>query len=189
MYIATDLLGPSLEDLFNLCGKGFSLKTSLMIFYQLIERIEYMHQRNLIHRDLKPENIMLGLGPNSNVVHLIDFGLTRSVIDSKTGQHLPFVKNKNLIGTCRYVSINAHLGYEMSRRDDLLTMGNVMLYLFKGYLPWQSLSINKNSARFKALGEAKKWHYDNDLFDGCPPVFRQYMQYCTALKFEEMPDF
>ena len=95
-----------------------------------------MHERNVIHRDIKPDNIMMGLGAASNIVHLIDFGLTRSIIDPKTNRHIPFVQGKNLIGTCRYVSINAHLGYELSRRDDLLTLGNVMIFLLKGALPW-----------------------------------------------------
>lgn len=62
IYLATDLLGPSLEDLFNLCGSKFSLKTTLMLFYQLLERMEAMHGKNYIHRDIKPDNIMMGMG-------------------------------------------------------------------------------------------------------------------------------
>ena len=85
VYIATTLLGPSLEDLHVLCGGQFSFKTTLMLYYQLLERLEYMHSLNLIHRDLKPENIMMGLGADSNLVHLIDFGLTRSIINQATG--------------------------------------------------------------------------------------------------------
>jgi len=88
IYIATDLLGPSIEDLFNLCGKRFSLKTTLMVFYQLLERLQFMHERNVIHRDIKPDNIMMGIGDTSNIVHMIDFGLTRSIIDPKTGKHI-----------------------------------------------------------------------------------------------------
>ena len=86
IYIATNLLGPSLEDLANLCGRKFSLKTSLMIFYQMLERLEFMHSRNLIHRDIKPDNIMMGLGDDSHVVTMIDFGLCRSIIDPKTNR-------------------------------------------------------------------------------------------------------
>jgi len=85
IYLATDLLGPSLEDLFNLCGGKFSLKTTLMLFYQLLDRIEAMHEKNYIHRDIKPDNIMMGMGDQSNIVHMIDFGLTRPIIDPKTG--------------------------------------------------------------------------------------------------------
>ena len=83
---------------------------------------------------------------------MIDFGLTRPIIDPKTGQHIPFRSGKNLIGTCRYVSINSHLGFELSRRDDLLTLGYVMINFIKGSLPWQDYNINKPSARYHKLG-------------------------------------
>ena len=155
--MVTDLLGPSLEDLFNLCGKQFSLKTSLMIFYQLLERIEYMHSHEMkfMHRDIKPDNIMVGLGENSNTVFMIDFGLIRSVIDTATGEHIPFTDDKNLIGTCRYASVNSHKGYELSRRDDLITLGYVIIYLAKGRLPWQNVLLNRNSARYSSVGRIK----------------------------------
>ena len=135
-YLATDLLGLSLEDLFNLCDCKFSFKTTLMLFYQSLERLELMHMQNYIHRDIKPDNMMMGMGASSNTMHLIDFGLTKSVIDQKTGKHVQFMAGKNLIGTCRYVSLNAHLGYELSRRDDLLTLGFVMINFVRGRLPW-----------------------------------------------------
>ncbi len=136
IYIVTDLLGPSLEDLINYCNEKFTLKTTLMIFLQVLDRLQFMHERNYIHRDLKPDNIMVGLGEDSNTIIFVDFGLTRSVIDPQTGLHIPFVGGKNLVGTCRYVSINSHLGFELSKRDDLITVGYVMISLLKGYLPW-----------------------------------------------------
>ena len=107
-----------------------------MLMYQSLERLELMHDRNFIHRDLKPDNMMMGLGKESNTMYLIDFGLTKSIVDSKTGKHMALLTNKNLIGTCRFVSLNAHHGFELSRRDDLLTLGYVMLHFIKGYLPW-----------------------------------------------------
>jgi len=90
----------------------------------------------MIHRDIKPENIMMGLRENSSTVYAIDFGISRSYLNKKTRRHIDFCTGKNLVGTARYVSINAHLGYQLSRRDDLLTLGYVMLYLSLGELPW-----------------------------------------------------
>ena len=160
-----------------------------MLFYQSLDRLEFMHKMNYIHRDLKPENILMGLGKKSNLVHLIDFGLARPVVDPQTGKHIPFCLGKNLLGTCRYVSINAHLGYELSRRDDLMTLGYVLLNFYLGSLPWSTIQVTKDSARYRKLGKAKLKYTMTTLFDKCPPLFKNYMDYCKALAFEAMPDF
>jgi len=69
-----------------------------------------MHSKNYIHRDIKPDNFLIGLGKKSNVVYIIDYGLAKKYRDAKTHQHIPYRENKNLTGTARYASINAHLG-------------------------------------------------------------------------------
>ncbi len=90
LYVAMQLMGPSLKDLFNACGKQFSLKTTLMLFLQLLDRVEYCHEKLVMHRDLKPDNIMVGTKDLSSYLYLIDFGLARSVIDPKTNKHIEF---------------------------------------------------------------------------------------------------
>ena len=90
------------------------------------------------------------------------------MIDPVTGFHIPFVQGKNLVGTCRYVSINSHLGFELSKRDDLITVGYVMINLLKGYLPWQGKHRSKPSANYRKIGQIKASFTNKELCQGCP---------------------
>lgn len=103
-----DLLGPSLEDLFNYCNRKFSLKTTLMLAIQLIERFEYLHQRCFVHRDIKADNFLMGLKQDSHILFVVDFGLAKKFYDNRTKTHIPYRNNKSLTGTARYASIHAH---------------------------------------------------------------------------------
>ena len=90
------------------------MKTVLMLADQMIGRIEYVHNKNFIHRDIKPDNFLMGIGRHCNKLFLIDFGLAKKYRDNRTRQHIPYREDKNLTGTARYASINAHLGKHWS---------------------------------------------------------------------------
>ncbi|KAJ3443759.1 casein kinase 1-like protein [Anaeramoeba flamelloides] len=184
-----DLLGPSLEDLFNFCSRKFSLKTVLMLADQMLSRIEYIHSKNLIHRDIKPENFLLGLNKNKNQISLIDFGLSKYYRDPETHVHINYRDHKNLTGTARYASTNTHKGIEQSRRDDLEGMGYVLIYFYKGSLPWQGLHAPNKKHKYKLICEKK---INTDLKSLCknvPIEFYKYFTYCRQLIFDEKPDY
>uniref|UniRef100_A0A7S1W072 Casein kinase I n=1 Tax=Alexandrium catenella TaxID=2925 RepID=A0A7S1W072_ALECA len=184
-----DLLGPSLEDLFNTCHRKFSLKTVLTIADQMLYRIEYLHSKNFIHRDIKPDNFLVGHGKKSNIVYIIDFGLAKKYRDPKTEQHIPYRENKSLTGTARYTSVNAHLGIEQSRRDDLEAIGYVLMYFNRSQLPWQGFQANSKEEKYRKIMESKRSTTVETLCKGYPGVFASYLNYCKALRFEDRPDY
>jgi len=187
--LVMDLLGPSLEDLFNFCSRRFTMKTVLMLADQMIGRIEYVHVKNFIHRDIKPDNFLMGIGRHCNKLFLIDFGLAKKYRDNRTRMHIPYREDKNLTGTARYASINAHLGIEQSRRDDMESLGYVLMYFNRGQLPWQGLKANTKKQKYEKISEKKMATSAEVLCKGYPAEFAMYLNYCRGLRFDEAPDY
>ncbi|KAL5728720.1 non-specific serine/threonine protein kinase [Ranunculus cassubicifolius] len=187
--LVMDLLGPSLEDLFNFCSRKLSLKSVLMLADQMINRVEFVHSKSFLHRDIKPDNFLMGLGRRANQVYVIDFGLAKKYRDSSTHQHIPYRENKNLTGTARYASMNTHLGIEQSRRDDLESLGYVLMYFLRGSLPWQGLKAGNKKQKYEKISERKVSTSIEALCRGYPTEFASYFHYCRSLRFDDKPDY
>jgi serine/threonine protein kinase len=183
-----DLLGPSLEDLFTRCSRKFSLKTVLQIADQILERIDCLHQRHLIHRDIKPANFTIGINETSSSIYCVDFGLSKRYRHPKTLQHIPHRDGRSLTGTPRYASINNHLGIEQSRRDDLESVGYILVYFLKGALPWQGLKAKNAQKKYRLILEKKQQVSIAQLCSGLPSQFAEFLAYSRALKFDAKPD-
>jgi len=184
-----ELLDQNLEDLFNFCARNFTLKTILLIAIDLINRIKHLHDNNYIHRDIKPENFVVGRGNYEQTIYLIDLGLAKLYRDEHTRIHISYKENTNLTGTARYASINSHKGIEQSRRDDMESIGYVLIYLMKGKLPWQGLKCADKQEKYQKIREMKEKIKPEQLCEGLPNEFVKYIEYCQKLQFDEEPNY
>ena len=189
-----ELMGKSLEDIFEEEKKynaKFMLTTRCVcnIAYQMIEILEFIHSKNYIHRDIKPDNFVTGLNKKRKYIFILDFGLSTKYRSSKTNKHYPPVVYKNLVGTPRYASINALGGLTQSRRDDLESVGYVLLYFLKGKLPWQGIPAKNKEERYRKIMDKKKSIKPEELCYGFHNNFSEYIRYTRNLEYEQDPDY
>ncbi|SPO03046.1 related to casein kinase-1 hhp1 [Cephalotrichum gorgonifer] len=186
--LATNLLGPSLNDLFTYCYNDFSLKTILLIADQAIRRLKHIHSKDLLHRDLKPDNMLMGTGKQGSTLYLIDFGLSKDV----SGADLTLPQDTSYCGgSTEFASINYHEKLQQSRKDDLESLSYTLRYFLDGgHLPWSpphTPVVDVDSG--EVAKDAKKRMGGKELFEGYPDAFAQYHDYVRSLRFNEKPNY
>ncbi|KAM0668178.1 hypothetical protein ACQRIU_001740 [Beauveria bassiana] len=184
--LAHELLGPTLEDLLNFCGRRFSLKTLLLLADQAIARLAYIHRKGYLHRDIKPDNFLMGAGVKGNILYTIDFGLSRERYERDRFRSL---EGRSFGGTARYASINNHNGLEQSWCDDLESLGYVLIYCANGWLPWQGFKTDSDKQKNEKIKERKMAISAAELCEGLPSEFAQYIDLVRGLEYDDKPDY
>lgn len=180
------LMGKNLEELLNLYNRKLQVSTVLDIGIQITDLLKKLHNASFIHRDIKPNNFMID-NQIGDTIYIMDFGLSKKYISK--GNHIKFNEKKSLIGTARYASINMHAGIEPTRRDDLESLGYMLVYFLKGRLPWQGLQRKKGVSSLDQIHEVKLCTSLDDLCKDIPNCFQEFIKYCRKLDFYENPDY
>ena len=186
--LVENLLGKSIRDIFKENNNKLNLKDTFMFAIQALERIEYVHSKNYLHRDIKPENFLVG-NPDSSQIYLIDFGNARKYRSSRTGKHLEYHKTNIIFGTISFLSFNVLKGIEQTRKDELESLGLIIIFLFTGKLPWTELKFKTIHQALYTLLEIRQKISLEELCEGTPIEMQVYMKYVNDLKFGENPDY
>ncbi|KAK2963225.1 putative Casein kinase I [Blattamonas nauphoetae] len=184
-----ELLGGSFDDYHKRMNHQFSIYTVVQIAIQCITRIATMHELGFIHRDIKPNNFLFGTGQNEDTVFLIDFGLSKAWRDPNTGQHFPCTRSHGLVGTLRFISMNVHSLIEPSRRDDLISLSYMFVFLHKGCLPWQFREAMPDQERYQKIVMYKQQYPLEYLFADMPVEFANFHIAVSNLQFDETPNY
>ena len=116
-------------------------------------------------------------------IHIIDFGLSKQYRDPGTNIHIPFCDGLPLIGTACYASVNALMGVELSRRDDIESLAYILIYFMRGSLPWQTMKHQANICKKRLLVNL------DVLCDGLLIAFKKCLEYARPLEFTEHPNY
>ena len=185
--MALQLEGPNLGSLFDMLGKQFSIDTAIHCLIECISCVEQVHEHGVVHRDIKPQNFVIGLNDEKKI-YVIDFGLSTLYVDDRN-KHKKYFENCSPVGTARYASLNTHRGIHQTRRDDLESIGYMIIYFLKSELPWQGVREHNRVKKWRKIEEKKASVTNAQLTNGLPQQFCYYLDYVKKLKFDQTPDY
>lgn len=185
-FLIMDRLGPSLQEILNTRIR-FSMKTVFMIGIQAINRLELIHSKSVVHRNLTPEHMLMDVN-NYSTLYFVGFGHAGNYCDPITGTHIPLSRHNSHGSSLDFTSKNGQNGLTLSRRDDLESLGFILIYLRNGRLPWTD--INSSDGERRRIVTVRKNRLSlNQLCQGLPNEMKQFFEYVRRLRFAETPNY
>lgn len=185
-YLVMNLLGKSLEDVKQERGI-IGEKDAIEVGLQCLRILKYVHGKSIIHRDIKPENFLFGTDSDSKTLNIIDFGLSKKYIDSNNN-HITMRENRPTVGTMRYTSADIQSGIEASRRDDMISLAYMLIYLQMKHLPWQGIK-KPPLEREAEICRLKKQTTSSSLCSGLNDCFLHLLLHAKNIKFDAEPNY
>lgn len=187
--LVMDYLGTKLIEIFSHEGRRLSLRSVSMIAVQALLRLEVIHKKGIVHRNLNLSNFMVGRGTQRDTLFVVDFKNAGVFRDHVTNALLPDGDVQRFIGTPMFASINAHRRRRQGPRDDLQSLGFLLVYLFTGNLPWARFRIQWSLHTIRRIWAAKRELDFVELCDGLPRPFLRYFRYVNGLQFGQEPAY
>ncbi|VDN04374.1 unnamed protein product [Thelazia callipaeda] len=187
--LVMQLLGPSLAQLYKYCDYSFTSETITEIGQQMLDRLRILHLNGYIHCDVKPHNFLMGINDDEETCYLVDYGLARCYrSNDEIRSHISLEGGRRSVGTVKYASINNHEGCTLSRRDDLESLGYVLIEFINRTLPWSMQKSNALKRKFRSrklsVNKIKAMKKETDWGLTCPRMAK-WMNYCFQLGFED----
>lgn len=215
--IVIDLLGSNLKQ-FQQITPNMPLELIIDFGTQLVSCLEHIHDKGIVYRDVKPENFLFSASadiipsfshaspppspPSSTSssfvckkdtsLYAVDFGLATWWRNPKTMKAYSESKKpiKYKTGTARYASLNIHRGRTHARRDDMESLGYLLLdLLLNGDLPWSGITARSTKAGWDRLKSIKEDMPLHDICLGLPFGILNFIDYTRRLRFTDRPDY
>ena len=152
--------------------KDITIPLMNVMMINLITILDNIHTHFVLHRDIKPQNFMIKNG----TIYIIDFGLATFYVD-ENGEHYPD-KPSDLLGSPKFMSIHIHDGHRPSRRDDMISLGYMYIYMIIKHAPWFSESMDETKTNKQTIIK---------YIDG--EQIAKYMQYIYTLEYTDVPKY
>ncbi|KJH47351.1 hypothetical protein DICVIV_06556 [Dictyocaulus viviparus] len=183
------LVGPDIRSLmWEMPNRRFSPSTSYRIAMQTLDRLEKLHEIGYINRDVKSQNFAIGLGNQSSIIFMLDFGLTRR-FRNQDGTLVKRRVSGPCVGTYPFAPLASATMRDQAPKDDLEGWFYMMMEIFTGYLPWHNNQLILDHSLTREWKQYVRGAYKTTMLESLPYEFTPIFNNIISMRFEEQPRY